>query len=147
MGQRVGSDVPTLGRYARMVRGRALLAVLVVAVVAVGCSSADRPSVEEWRPTWDRIVGDFPTIEELGDPPDRTLCQEALVDLRTSAGDLQPTPDRALDDPVRSWVELAEEIVFDCPPGSSAVPSLEYAYGELTLIETEVEAVLAAVSG
>jgi hypothetical protein len=119
-----------------------VLLVAIVAVLAVGCSSAERPSVTEWQPTWDRIVGSFPTIDELGDPPDTTICNETLVALRTTSGDLQPTPDRALDDPVRSWVELAEEIVFDCPPGSSAIPSLEYAYDELTLLEAEVDGAL-----
>ena len=95
---------------------------------------------------WDRTVAGFPTIEELGDPPDRDVCGAALVELRSSSGDLQPTPDRGLDEPVRSWVELAEEIVFDCPPSSSIVPSLEFAYRELALIEAEIDAALDVAS-
>lgn len=143
----VRTVVPVGDGYARWVRGRVILAVLAaLTVLAAGCSSADRPTIDEWQPTWNRIVGDFPTIDELGDPPDRDACEAALVELRTSVVDLQPTPDRALDEPVRSWVELAEEIVFDCPPSSSAIPSLEYAYGELALFEAEVDAVLGAES-
>jgi hypothetical protein len=63
--------------------------------------------------------------------------------VRSESGDLFPTPDLAIDDVVTDWVRIAEDLLFECPPASQRVPSLEYAYGELARLEAEVATVLA----
>jgi hypothetical protein len=132
-----------------VIRYRTIAAAIaaVALVAAAGCSSAERPSAEEWLPTWDAVVDTFPTYAELGDPPDEQLCSAALVELRSSASSLRPTPDRSLDDPVEEWVSIAEAIAFDCPPESRTLPNLEYAYGELDRLEAEVSASIVTGGG
>lgn len=124
--------------WARVVAIVGLLSVLVSA-----CGGDDRPSVEAWVPAWNRIVEAIPTPEELGNPPDREICSTALGVVRSESGDLFPTPDLAIDDVVTDWVRLAEDLLFECPPASQRVPSIEYAYGELARLEAEVATVLA----
>lgn len=124
--------------WARVVAVVGLLSVLVSA-----CGGDDRPSVEAWVPAWNRIVEAIPTPEELGNPPDREICSTALGAVRSESGDLFPTPDLAIDDVVTDWVRIAEDLLFECPPASQRVPSLEYAYGELARLEAEVATVLA----
>ena len=124
----------------RFLPGLAIVALLVVAISA--CGGDNRPSFESWQSDWESLVSAFPTYEELGDPPDRALCAEALSELRTSARSVSPTPDFSLDVPVREWVSIAESIAFECPPQSTTLPDLEYAYRELERLEAEVDAVL-----
>jgi hypothetical protein len=123
------------------------VAAVVVLVAVAGCSSEQRPSAQEWLPTWEAVVDTFPTYAELGDPPDEQLCSTALVELRSSAPSLRPTPDRSLDVPVEEWVSIAEAIAFDCPPESRTLPDLEYAYGELDRLEAEVSASIVTGAG
>jgi hypothetical protein len=124
--------------WARIVAVVGLLSVLVGA-----CGGDARPSVEAWVPAWNRIVEAIPTPEELGNPPERAVCSTALGVVRSESGDLFPTPDLAIDDVVTDWVRIAEDLLFECPPASQRVPSLEYAYGELARLEAEVATVLA----
>ena len=97
----------------------------------------------EWQPTWDALVGGIPTPAELGTPPDGALCQSALGLVRSAEDDLYPTPDRAIDEPVKEWVATAEDAFFECPPSSSAIPDMAFAYGQLQRLEAEIAAVLA----
>jgi hypothetical protein len=123
------------------VRGIAVAGLLSVLFSA--CGGDDRPTVEAWVPAWERIVEAVPSPAELGNPPDREVCSAALGVVRSESGDLSPTPDLAIDDVVNDWVRIAEDTLFECPPASQRVPSLEYAYGELARLEAEVATVLA----
>lgn len=123
------------------------IVALLIVFAASACSGDQRPTNEEWEPVWLEAVGGFPTMDELGDPPDPDECNDALVSLREVAPGLTPTPDVSLDDPVRNWVNLAEEIVFECPPDGTGVASLEEGYRELARLEAEVAAVLGMDTG
>lgn len=110
--------------------------------LAAGCTDQQRPTAAEWRPMWSGVVGDLPTAAELGDPPNRTQCNDALGVLRATQGDLFPTPDLAIDSVVREWVTIAEDALFECPPASETIPDLAFAFGELRRLQAEVDAVL-----
>ena len=47
-----------------------------------------------------------------------------------------------MDDVVVDWLRNAESVVYECPPSSQRIPSLEYAYDELVLLEAEVDVVV-----
>lgn len=111
-------------------------------LLASACDDGGRPAPAEWRSVWDGVRADLPTAAELGDPPDGSLCATALGVLRTSQSSLYPTPDSAIDDVVKEWVSVAEDLLFECPPSSSAIPDLAYAYGQLERLEAEVDVVL-----
>jgi len=117
------------------------IAALLLSILAA-CGGDNRPSFESWQPDWESLVSAFPTYDELSDPPDRAMCAEALTELRTFARSVSPTPDFSLDVPVREWVSIAESIAFECPPQSTTLPDLDYAYRELDRLEAEVDAVL-----
>lgn len=122
---------------------RVVAVVGLLSVLLGACGGDDRPTVEAWLPAWDRIVDAVPSPDELGIPPDRAVCSTALGVVRSESGDLFPTPDLAIDDVVKDWVRIAEDLLFECPPASQRVPSLAYAYGELARLEAEVATVLA----
>jgi hypothetical protein len=84
----------------------------------------------------------MPTLDELGDPPDRDICGHALGILRAERPDLLPAPDPALDVAVEEWVLIAEDAMFECPPSSHEIADLAQAYEELARLEAEVNAVL-----
>jgi hypothetical protein len=113
---------------------------LLLALVACGTS---RPLADEWSPLWRDLTSAIPTSAELGDPPSEAVCRDALGMLRSSRGDLFPTPDRAIDDAFNEWVSLAEDAFFECPPSSRAVPDFSAAYEQLARLEAEIEAALA----
>lgn len=119
------------------------MVVAALLVVLAGCSSAGRPTVAEWQPAWDQLVDGIPTASEIGQPPDRSLCTQGLGLVRSSQAGLFPTPDRAIDDAVNEWVSVAEDAFFECPPSSSAIPDMDFAYGQLARLEAEISAVLA----
>ena len=112
-------------------------------ILIAACGGAGRPEVAEWRPIWESVIADVPSATELGEPPDRELCSEALGVLRSRSGDLSPTPDQAIDAVVTEWVRVAEDLLFECPPSSDRVPDLAFAYGEMLRLEAEIDAVLA----
>ncbi|MCL1692666.1 MAG: hypothetical protein M3096_03170 [Actinomycetia bacterium] len=119
----------------------AIIGVLLILLTA--CSGESRPTIEEWQPTWERVVDGFPSAEQLGEPPDREVCSHALGVLRSEAAGLTPTPDLAIDDVVTDWLKIAENTVYECPPSNQTIPNLEYAYNELARLEAEVAVVLA----
>lgn len=121
---------------------RALALTGLMLTLLAACSDDSRPSVSEWQPTWEAVVDAFPSAAELGQPPDHTVCSQALGVLRSTSGDLTPTPDLAIDDVVTDWVRIAENTLFECPPANQEVPDLEYAYGELSRLQAEVDVVL-----
>lgn len=132
-------------RMRRTLPGRAgsLLALVFVLLSLLGaCGADDRPSVAEWQSKWEGVLADFPAAAELGDPPDRSLCTDALGMLRSTSSDLYPTPDPAIESVVDEWVLVAEQILFECAPSSGVAPDLESEYAELARLEAEVDVVL-----
>jgi len=125
--------VPRLTRIAAL--------VAVITIIASACATT-RPSVEQWQPTWDRVVAGIPPQDVVGENPPRQLCDETLVFLRTSRPDLSPTPDLAVDDTVRDWIDVAEDAFFECPPASQQVGSFAQAYDLLGRLQAEVDLVL-----
>lgn len=121
---------------------RALTITVLLLVLLSACSDDSRPSVAEWEPAWVAVVDAFPSAAELGQPPDHVVCSQSLGVLRSTSGDLSPTPDLAIDDVVADWVRIAENTLFECPPANQEVPDLDYAYGELSRLQAEVAVVL-----
>lgn len=117
-----------------------LTACLLLAVTA--CGEDDRPTVEEWRPVWDRAVAAIPSRQALGDDPSAPTCEAVLVVIREAAPDLLPSPDLAADGAVGDWVAVAEETFFECPPTGPTVTSFDEAYEELDRLRAEVELVI-----
>lgn len=117
------------------------LALLVAGTVA-SCSTTDRPDVAIWQTVWETTKAGIPAAADLGQPPDRTVCDTTLGFLRSANADLFPTPDPAIDEVVRDWVQVAEDAFFECPPSSNVIPDFATAYAELEQLEAEVEAVL-----
>jgi hypothetical protein len=122
--------------------------LFMVLPIALGaCGNRERPSVSDWRPTWDAIVDRLPSSSELGSPPDQEVCSRALGELRSLSPDLIPTPDLAVEQAVQEWVRVAEEMMFECPPSSDRIPDLESGYAELDRFEAEVDVVLGGLDG
>ncbi|MCL1601365.1 MAG: hypothetical protein M3112_07510, partial [Actinomycetia bacterium] len=62
--------------------------------------------------------------------------------LRSSRASLFPTPDLAIDDPVRDWFDVAEDAFFECPPNNERVGSFSEAYSLMQRFEGEIDSVL-----
>jgi hypothetical protein len=122
--------------------GRNSLWGVALLLVVAACGTS-RPSADEWAPQWHDLTAAIPSTAALGDPPDETVCRDSLGLLRSSRGDLFPTPDQDIDDAVNEWVSVAEDAFFECPPSSQAVPDFAAAYEQLARLEAEVEAALA----
>ena len=125
-------------------RRRVGLWVLVILAIGTSCGGGGRPPLAEWRTTWDTAVGSLPDRSSLSDTPDQELCSDILVSLREAEGEALPTPDAALDDPVRDWFALALDAFFECPP-RTRVAGFEAAYDELDAFQAEVEAGIASL--
>ena len=120
---------------------RFLIAVSALALIASACAST-RPSVAEWQPTWIRVVAGIPPQDVVGENPPRELCDRTLEFLRENRADLSPTPDIAVDDTVREWIDIAEGAFFECPPASQQMGSFAEAYEILERLQAEVDVVL-----
>jgi len=132
--------MPTRSQLRRGLRN-AVVAVGVSAIALTSCSTA-RPTVEEWQPTWDRVVSAIPNESIVGENPPRELCDETLAYLRDNRPALSPTPDLALDDTVKDWFDVAEDAFFECPPTSQQIGSFSEAYSLLARLQAEVDLVL-----
>jgi hypothetical protein len=119
--------------------GALLVALLLI---ASACSDSSRPSVSEWESAWAAAVDAVPSPDQLGDPPDRDTCSQALGLLRSIRTRLIPTPDPVLDPTVRKWISVAETAMFECPPTTAELPSLTVAYDELARLKAEIDVVL-----
>jgi hypothetical protein len=116
-----------------------LLAALVL--LLTGCGS-DRPSVDDWQPAWDEITSSIPDTAAQAVAMSENACGDVLAFLRSHRAELSPTPDLAIDDVVTSWVEIAEDAFFECPPSNDQVHDFAEAYAELDRLEAEVALVL-----
>ena len=85
----------------------------VLMAVASGCADSDRPSGADWRAQWDPVVTEVPAPSEA-DELDPDHCERLLVAARQARPDLEPAPTKALDQPVNRWLDLAEEVGFEC---------------------------------
>lgn len=128
-----------VGPIHRVARSVALLTAVLLFASACGTT---RPTVAEWQPAWDTIVNGVPAQSVVGESPPRSLCNETLSFLRSNRASVDPTPDVALDEPVREWIDIAEEAFFECPPRSQTVGSFADAYALLSRLEAEIESVL-----
>jgi hypothetical protein len=116
--------------------------LLGLVMTAAACSDGGRPSASEWESAWTATVEAMPTLEQMGDPPDRDTCSHALGVLRSGQTELIPTPDPVLDATVQEWLAVAEDAMFECPPTSAELPNLEVAYDELGRLAAEIDVVL-----
>jgi hypothetical protein len=119
----------------------ALLAALVLALPLAGCAD-ERPDPEAWRTTWDGVRTQIPPLETMTGDRAQAACSATLAMLREETPSLSPTPDLAIDDVVRDWIEIAEDAFFECPPRGEEIDSFEKAYAELDRLEAEVAVVL-----
>ena len=124
---------------------RRFVALLAIALAFLSSCGDDRPTVADWRPTWDQVSGAIPNREAVGESPPRDLCFEVLAFLRTNRANLFPTPDLAIDDAVNLWVEIAEDAFFGCPPNNKSVGSFADAYDEMFRLQREIDVVLEMV--
>jgi len=115
---------------------------LAIAIVTGGCSNASRPDVGEWRSRWLGVIDELPEEVELSGNAAEDVCAETLALLRSTSGDLLPTPDLAIDDTVRQWIALAEDAFFECPPQGGEINSFARAYAEMDRLQAEVAVVL-----
>lgn len=118
------------------------IAAVGVALVVSSCSGSARPDVAEWRTDWLAVVDGIPDLATIEAATSRDLCSSTLAMLRSRSGDLTPTPDLAIDDTVRKWIEVAEDTFFECPPRSGELDSFAAAYAELERFQAEVAVVL-----
>jgi hypothetical protein len=122
----------------------AITLIILGGLVAVAsCSDSGRPRPDNWAADWEDLTTALPTLDELGDPPDRALCAHALGEIREGQAELLPAPDISLDPVVQEWFTVAEDALFECPPSSNQFPDFAYAYQVLARLEAEVEAALA----
>ena len=120
----------------------AAAALLTAAALILSSCSDSRPTVEEWQPTWEMVVGAIPSESVIGESPPRAICNETLGFLRSNRGSLFPTPDLAIDDAVGDWISIAEDAFFECPPNNEHVRGFSEMYQLLHRLQGEVELVL-----
>jgi hypothetical protein len=65
-----------------------------------------------------------------------------LVHLREIRPELSPTPDLAVDDTVRDWIDVAEAAFFECPPANQQVGNFAETYQIMDRLQAEVDLVL-----
>jgi hypothetical protein len=98
--------------------------------------------VEEWQQDWQLIVDAIPSESAIGENPTRAICNETLGILRSNRASLFPTPDLAIDDTVRDWIDIAEDAFFECPPNNERVRGFPEMYQLLRRFQGEVDLVL-----
>lgn len=118
--------------------------IVSVVMALTGCVDA-RPSLAEWRGTWETARATLPTLGD-GSISNRA-CTDALGGLRTLAPRLESTPDQLLDGLIDSWLDIAEQAMFECPPRSGGTVGFEDAYSQLEVLEIEISIVLEQLDG
>lgn len=123
---------------------RTVMLVVVLLALLSACSGPERPDAANWLPHWDEEIAVIPPQDDLGDPPDKALCQDTLAMVREENEDLLPSPSVTVDDLVTEWIEVAEAAFFDCPPEGEDIDSFDAAYEELARIQESVETALSS---
>ena len=148
----------TLGRHARSSQFRGVvslprvssrgvsktLVALVLALSIPACAES-RPEATEWLSQWNSVVGLVPERESLEEPVSSEVCDTVLASLRSSSDTLSLTPDEVIDEPVRSWIKVAEGAFFECPPDEPG--GFQAAYDELERLESAVRSALEPEDG
>lgn len=124
--------------YRAVVR-RTLLVLISLVLVISSCGSA-RPTAAEWLDRWERALALVPDRALLDGPDVEAVCERALAALREERQLLLPTADASIDGAVRSWLEVAEETFFECPPRTGELQGFDLAYQRLADFESEVAA-------
>jgi hypothetical protein len=117
---------------------------VILAISLTACGPGARPDFDDWQPTWEAALAIIPP-PSFADSPDMATCERVVADLRQVLENLLPSPDVALDGPVREWISLAEHAFFECPPREGEIIGFADAYDELDRVRLEVEAVLDTV--
>lgn len=109
----VGENVPMV-RFGepRWWLGACVGSGLLIAV-ASGCGESDRPSPAAWRSQWEPVAREVPAPSQADDL-DPARCERLLVAARQARPELEPAPTKALDAPTVRWLDLAEEVGFEC---------------------------------
>jgi hypothetical protein len=116
--------------------------LLALSLTLGACANEQRPLVSDWLPAWNSMVAVVPSLAELGTPPDPDLCTDALAQLRSLSPRLRPTPDQAIDSVFEEWLQVAEDLMFECPSSNTQITDFEAGYAELARLEAEVAVVL-----
>lgn len=122
---------------------RVKVVVLGLLVVVSACSA--EATQEEWRADWDALLEQIPPVETMlaaDDDAAMDLCAGVLGTLRTSAEDLQRTPDADLETAAFAFVDFAEGVFFECPLHSGDHTGWEAGYAEMEHLKAAVEALL-----
>ncbi|MBW3666852.1 MAG: hypothetical protein KY394_04575 [Actinobacteria bacterium] len=120
------------------VRGLGL--AIVTGILVAGCSEP-RMSLESWEQVWDQAVDRVARVEAPDIPEEE--CSEMLAYLRELRPMLDPPPVEGLQKPLDSWFRLAESAFFECPPDGETVSGWADAFERLSLLESDIAAVLA----
>ena len=127
----------------RHLRFRSSVRLALVLLLLLGaCAEQTRPPVGEWQPKWRAVLASIPEQPVVDEQPEAALCNDTLATLRTMRPGLSPTPDRAIDDAVQEWFQIAEDAFFECPPRSGPIGSFAESYAELLRLEAEIDLVL-----
>jgi hypothetical protein len=118
------------------------LNVVAAAVLVAACGGDDSVSLEDWEQEWLAVHALVPTQQELGASPSQDRCDEILVGIRQRASELVPAPDPTLDDAVKDWIAIAENMFFECPPVGPPIGSFDEGYQELERFAAQVAVVL-----
>ncbi|MDX1659473.1 MAG: hypothetical protein R3343_11685 [Nitriliruptorales bacterium] len=120
-------------------RRLAITLLIAAALLASSCGPGDRPSVAEWRPSWDQALEIIPPESELDAPPSEAECQEVLGALRDVRPELSPAPDDIIDATVGAWFTYAESTFFTCFRSVPSEDRVARAYDTLDRLREEVE--------
>lgn len=97
----------------RLIAVAAVAAALPIGLAACG-DDDDRPTGDDWEPTWLSTQAIVPTDEEIVAERE-DVCGPALGELRASREELLPSPSPAIDELVTEWLAEAEGLALDCP--------------------------------
>ena len=88
------------------------LVIATLVLLAAGCGGGSRPTMLTWQPDWETAVSHSLPVD--GSSVAQADCAEILAAASAARAQLDPTPDRALDNPINQWIVLAESVGADC---------------------------------
>lgn len=120
---------------------RHLLGVATFVAAAACAADEGRPGDATWAPVWEGWRDSIPAAEVFVDRGEG-LCDPLVGQLRSSRGELIPTPTEGLDAAVHAWITHAQSIAFDCPTDDPEM--LRDRLHDLGVLAAEIDAGLAA---
>lgn len=115
---------------------RVALVTLAALVGLTACGAGGRPDPDRWAAGWERVRDAVAGLVDDTGAVRVDRCEDVLELLRDRRGDLLPSPDEGLDDPVRRWVEVSEALAFDCQRHPDPAGATE----ELAVLAAEIDA-------